>query len=76
VAKYGSRWERTRTIVDSFTPQWNEQYSWDVHDLCTVLIIGVFDNGHVRTSRRFTSSKGIITSKNWEGEDSAIHPLK
>lgn len=48
VAKYGSRWERTRTIVDSFTPQWNEQYSWDVHDLCTVLVIGVFDNGHVQ----------------------------
>jgi hypothetical protein len=48
VAKYGSRWERTRTIVDSFTPQWNEQYSWDVHDLCIVLIIGVFYNGHVQ----------------------------
>lgn len=50
VAKYGSRWERTRTIVDSFSPQWNEQYSWDVYDLCTVLIIGVFDNGHVGDS--------------------------
>ncbi|KAF5725495.1 hypothetical protein HS088_TW23G00217 [Tripterygium wilfordii] len=47
VAKYGQKWVRTRTIVDSFTPRWNEQYTWEVFDPCTVVTIGVFDNGHV-----------------------------
>lgn len=44
VAKYGKKWVRTRTIVDSFDPRWNEQYTWQVYDPCTVLTIGVFDN--------------------------------
>ncbi|KAL6200686.1 hypothetical protein ACLB2K_030467 [Fragaria x ananassa] len=47
VAKYGQKWVRTRTIVDSFTPKWNEQYTWEVFDPCTVISIGVFDNGHI-----------------------------
>ena len=47
VAKYGQKWVRTRTIVDSFSPKWNEQYIWEVFDPCTVLTIGVFDNGHI-----------------------------
>lgn len=47
VAKYGQKWVRTRTIVDSFNPKWNEQYIWEVFDPCTVLTIGVFDNGHI-----------------------------
>lgn len=47
VAKYGQKWVRTRTIVDSFLPKWNEQYIWEVFDPCTVITIGVFDNGHV-----------------------------
>ncbi|CAL0299212.1 unnamed protein product [Lupinus luteus] len=45
VAKYGPKWVRTRTIMDRFNPRWNEQYTWDVYDPCTVLTIGVFDNG-------------------------------
>lgn len=45
VAKYGQKWVRTRTILDRFNPRWNEQYTWDVYDPCTVLTIGVFDNG-------------------------------
>ncbi|KAL7225727.1 hypothetical protein ACSBR1_020981 [Camellia fascicularis] len=45
VAKYGPKWVRTRTILDRFNPRWNEQYTWDVYDPCTVLTIGVFDNG-------------------------------
>lgn len=45
VAKYGQKWVRTRTILDRFNPRWNEQYTWDVTDPCTVLTIGVFDNG-------------------------------
>ncbi|CAM8975904.1 unnamed protein product [Rhodiola kirilowii] len=48
VAKYGSKWVRTRTILDRFNPRWNEQYTWDVHDPCTVLTIGVFDNGRYK----------------------------
>ncbi|KAM6569752.1 hypothetical protein CsatB_017737 [Cannabis sativa] len=44
VAKYGKKWVRTRTITDNFDPRWNEQYTWQVYDPCTVLTIGVFDN--------------------------------
>lgn len=47
VAKYGPKWVRTRTIIDNFAPRWNEQYTWDVYDPCTVLTVGVFDNCHV-----------------------------
>ncbi|XP_022156210.1 protein QUIRKY-like [Momordica charantia] len=44
VAKYGSKWVRTRTVCNSFDPKWNEQYTWKVYDPCTVLTIGVFDS--------------------------------
>ncbi|CAN4118598.1 unnamed protein product [Withania somnifera] len=47
VAKYGQKWIRTRTIIDSFAPKWNEQYTWEVFDSCTVITIGVFDNCHL-----------------------------
>ncbi|ERN12887.1 hypothetical protein AMTRI_Chr07g78610 [Amborella trichopoda] len=50
VAKYGQKWVRTRTVVDSLMPKWNEQYTWEVFDPCTVVTIGVFDNGHLHTS--------------------------
>ncbi|KAJ0715477.1 putative C2 domain, phosphoribosyltransferase, C2 domain superfamily [Helianthus annuus] len=48
VAKYGTKWVRTRTIIDSATPKWNEQYTWEVFDPCTVITIGVFDNCHLQ----------------------------
>ncbi|XP_011071607.1 protein QUIRKY isoform X1 [Sesamum indicum] len=44
VAKYGKKWVRTRTVTDNFDPRWNEQYTWQVYDPCTVLTVGVFDN--------------------------------
>ncbi|KAL0544664.1 hypothetical protein IC582_019782 [Cucumis melo] len=44
VAKYGSKWVRTRTVSNNFDPKWNEQYTWQVYDPCTVLTIGVFDS--------------------------------
>ncbi|GJN02603.1 hypothetical protein PR202_ga19973 [Eleusine coracana subsp. coracana] len=45
VAKYGHKWVRTRTVLDSCgSPRWNEQYTWEVYDPCTVLTIAVFDN--------------------------------
>ncbi|KAL2507995.1 C2 calcium/lipid-binding plant phosphoribosyltransferase family protein [Forsythia ovata] len=47
VAKYGQKWVRTRTVVDSLAPKWNEQHTWEVYDPCTVISIGVFDNSHV-----------------------------
>ncbi|KAH7289412.1 hypothetical protein KP509_30G000500 [Ceratopteris richardii] len=44
IAKYGKKWIRTRTVVGSLSPQWHEQYTWEVYDPCTVLTVGVFDN--------------------------------
>uniref|UniRef100_M8CBZ4 C2 domain-containing protein n=1 Tax=Aegilops tauschii TaxID=37682 RepID=M8CBZ4_AEGTA len=47
VAKYGQKWVRTRTVVDSCSPRWNEQYTWEVYDPCTVLTLAMFDNCHL-----------------------------
>ncbi|XP_062079439.1 multiple C2 domain and transmembrane region protein 10 [Humulus lupulus] len=47
VAKYGQKWVRTRTVVDSLSPKWNEQYTWEVYDPCTVITVGVFDNAKI-----------------------------
>ncbi|KAJ8748802.1 hypothetical protein K2173_011358 [Erythroxylum novogranatense] len=47
VAKYGQKWVRTRTILQTFNPKWNEQYTWEVYDPCTVITLGVFDNCHL-----------------------------
>ncbi|XVF72129.1 hypothetical protein PTKIN_Ptkin12aG0095400 [Pterospermum kingtungense] len=56
VAKYGQKWIRTRTVVKSLSPEWNEQYTGEVFDPCTVITIGVFDkningNAGARDSR-------------------------
>lgn len=51
VAKYGQKWVRTRTILDNFSPKWNEQYTWEVYDPCTVITMGVFDNCHLGSER-------------------------
>ncbi|KAK7292654.1 hypothetical protein RJT34_15505 [Clitoria ternatea] len=50
VAKYGNKWVRTRTISDSLSPKYNEQYTWEVFDPATVLTVGVFDNGQLNSS--------------------------
>ncbi|GMY29446.1 FT-interacting protein 1 [Fagus crenata] len=47
VVKYGNKWVRTRTLLDTLAPRWNEQYTWDVFDPCTVITVGVFDNCHI-----------------------------
>ncbi|KAK9698601.1 hypothetical protein RND81_08G116400 [Saponaria officinalis] len=47
VAKYGHKWVRTRTIVDSLSPKYNEQYTWEVFDPATVITVGVFDNSQL-----------------------------
>lgn len=45
VAKYGPKWVRSRTISDCLSPRWNEQYTWQVYDPCTMLTVAVFDSG-------------------------------
>ncbi|KAB1224791.1 Multiple C2 and transmembrane domain-containing protein 2 [Morella rubra] len=52
VAKYGQKWVRTRTILDTLNPKWNEQYTWEVYDPCTVITLGVFDNCHLGGGER------------------------
>ncbi|CAL5381841.1 unnamed protein product [Camellia sinensis] len=47
VAKYGHKWVRTRTIIDSLNPKYNEQYTWEVFDPATVLTVAVFDNAQL-----------------------------
>lgn len=47
VAKYGQKWVRTRTIIDSLNPKYNEQYTWEVFDPATVITIAVFDNAQM-----------------------------
>lgn len=50
VAKYGNKWVRTRTLLDTLSPRWNEQFTWEVCDPCTVITVGVFDNSHINGS--------------------------
>ncbi|XP_074317760.1 FT-interacting protein 3-like isoform X1 [Silene latifolia] len=57
VAKYGQKWVRTRTIIDSFSPKWNEQYTWEVFDPCTVITVGVFDNCHLHDNNGMRDSR-------------------
>ncbi|CAK9154910.1 unnamed protein product [Ilex paraguariensis] len=56
VAKYGQKWVRTRTILGTFSPKWNEQYTWEVYDPCTVITLGVFDNCHLGSEKPGTSA--------------------
>ncbi|CAL5070957.1 unnamed protein product [Urochloa decumbens] len=44
VAKYGAKWVRTRTALNTAAPRWNEQYTWEVFDPCTVVTVAAFDN--------------------------------
>ncbi|XP_054780974.1 FT-interacting protein 7-like [Prosopis cineraria] len=57
VAKYGHKWVRTRTIIGSLSPRYNDQYSWEVYDPATVLTVGVFDNGQIKSSNGNKDSK-------------------
>ncbi|XP_062197362.1 FT-interacting protein 4-like [Phragmites australis] len=47
VAKYGQKWIRTRTLLDTASPSWQEQFTFDVFDPCTVLTVAVFDNNQL-----------------------------
>lgn len=59
VAKYGNKWVRTRTLLDTLAPRWNEQYTWEVYDPCTVITIGVFDNCHINGSKEDSKDQRI-----------------
>ncbi|KAE8098863.1 hypothetical protein FH972_016897 [Carpinus fangiana] len=63
VAKYGQKWVRTSTIIDSSTPKWNEQYTWEVFDPCTVITIGVFDNCHLHGGDKAVASRDARIGK-------------
>ncbi|KAA8518243.1 hypothetical protein F0562_015874 [Nyssa sinensis] len=69
VAKYGQKWVRTRTIVESSNPKWNEQYTWEVYDPCTVITLGVFDNCHLGGNEKPPGSSGA-------GRDSRIGKVR
>lgn len=60
VAKYGHKWVRTRTIINSLSAKYNEQYTWEVYDPATVLTVGVFDNSHIGGS---SGSKDVKIGK-------------
>ncbi|KAL6214453.1 hypothetical protein ACLB2K_013887 [Fragaria x ananassa] len=61
VAKYGQKWVRTRTVIDSLSPKWNEQYTWEVFDPCTVVTIGVFDNSWI--DKNTANNAGVRDSR-------------
>lgn len=63
VAKYGQKWVRTRTIIENLNPKWNEQYTWEVYDPCTVITLGVFDNCHLGGNEKPASGTAKIDSK-------------
>ncbi|WOL13663.1 FT-interacting protein 1-like [Canna indica] len=63
VAKYGQKWVRTRTIIDTFAPKWNEQYTWEVYDPCTVITIGVFDNCHLHGGEKAAGTRDTRIGK-------------
>ncbi|PIN23537.1 hypothetical protein CDL12_03735 [Handroanthus impetiginosus] len=73
VAKYGPKWVRTRTIIDSVAPKWNEQYTWEVYDPCTVITIGVFDNGHLQGGKDSSIGKVRIRLSTLETERVYTH---
>ncbi|KAH6767723.1 Calcium-dependent lipid-binding plant phosphoribosyltransferase family protein [Perilla frutescens var. hirtella] len=73
VAKYGPKWVRTRTIIDSGSPKWNEQYTWEVFDPCTVITIGVFDNGHLQGGKDTSIGKVRIRLSTLETERVYTH---
>ncbi|XP_051118704.1 FT-interacting protein 3-like [Andrographis paniculata] len=73
IAKYGPKWVRTRTIIDTGSPKWNEQYTWEVFDPCTVITIGVFDNGHLQGGKDSSIGKVRIRLSTLETERVYTH---
>ncbi|CAJ1948402.1 unnamed protein product [Sphenostylis stenocarpa] len=63
VAKYGQKWVRTRTIIDTYSPKWTEQYTWEVYDSCSIITLGVFHNCHLGGSEKATTGTATRDTK-------------
>ncbi|PWA53062.1 protein QUIRKY [Artemisia annua] len=50
-------------IMDSFAPKWNEQYTWDVSNPCTMITIDVSDNCHLHGGDKAESAKDTRIGK-------------
>ncbi|RWR91809.1 FT-interacting protein 1-like protein [Cinnamomum micranthum f. kanehirae] len=61
VERYGHKWVRTRTIVNTLSTNFNEHHTWDVYDPATVLTVGLFDNSQLHRSN--TSNKDMNIGK-------------
>ncbi|KAK7383369.1 hypothetical protein VNO78_29046 [Psophocarpus tetragonolobus] len=63
VAKYGPKWVRTRTAVNTLSPMWNEQHAWEVYEPFTVITIAVFDNNQLDAKSRAAGVKDVPMGK-------------
>ncbi|RWR91812.1 C2 calcium-dependent membrane targeting [Cinnamomum micranthum f. kanehirae] len=63
VARYGHEWVRTRTIVNSLTPKFDEHHTWDVYDPATVLTVGLFDNSQLGSSNTTSNNHNMKIGK-------------
>ncbi|KAK4273402.1 hypothetical protein QN277_021813 [Acacia crassicarpa] len=63
VAKYGPKWVCTRTVVDTLSPVWNEQYIWEVYDPFTVITIAVFNNNQLEAENRARGAMDTLMGK-------------
>ncbi|XP_037482624.1 FT-interacting protein 4-like [Triticum dicoccoides] len=50
VVKYGEKWVRTNTLLNTLEPRWNALFTWDVFDFSTVVTVAVFDDCHLSSS--------------------------
>ncbi|KAE9586244.1 putative C2 domain-containing protein [Lupinus albus] len=60
MAKYGTKWVHTRTVVNSLSPKWNEQYVWEVYEPSTVITVAVFDNNQLDANSRAIGAKDAV----------------
>nr|CAD1830756.1 unnamed protein product [Ananas comosus var. bracteatus] len=75
VAKYGKKWIRTRTMINSLCPRFNEQHTWEIYDPATVLTVGVFDNCQI--GEKGNGKKDAKDSKDGkEGQDAVIGKIR
>ncbi|RWR91829.1 LOW QUALITY PROTEIN: C2 calcium-dependent membrane targeting [Cinnamomum micranthum f. kanehirae] len=63
VARYGHEWVRTRTIVNSLTPKFDEHHTWAVYDPATVLTVGLFDNRQLGSSNTTSNNNDMKIGK-------------
>ncbi|RYR43937.1 hypothetical protein Ahy_A08g040315 isoform A [Arachis hypogaea] len=52
-----SRGSTDAYCVAKYSQKWNEQYTWEVYDPCTVITLGVFDNCHLGSNAAARDSR-------------------